>query len=128
MIRGTVERFVRAWNTGDMAALRDALTPGADINVSGKTQGANASTAGIYTTSTGWKQIRRFVERQHELGERLSYARLRVVVAGEGAYPIGMRATYADGTQQSFTDGKFAYSCDEQGLHRVVLVASAPAR
>jgi hypothetical protein len=122
-----VARFVSAWNAGDAAVLQDSLTGNVNLTMSRRNQAVSAPDTGISTDSAGWDQIRTFADRQHAAGQRLSYERLRIF-ARRGAYGVGMRATYADGTSQSFVDSKFSYSCDEHALERVVLIANAPAR
>jgi hypothetical protein len=126
-IADAVARFVAAWNAGDAAGLQDSFTGNANLSMSNAAQGARAPGTGISTDSAGWDQIQTFAERQHEAGQRLSYERVQVV-ARRGAYGVGMRATYAHGTSQSFVDSKFSYSCDEHAIERVVLIAKAPAR
>ena len=125
-ISHAVIAFLHAWNAGDMTSLHRSVTREASINISTKVQGASGSNLDAYTETTGWDQIRRFALRQHALGQRFSFDTLRSA-SGQGAYAVGMRATYADGSTQTFVDSKFAYTCGTAALHRVVLVASAPA-
>jgi hypothetical protein len=126
LISQAVRTFLHAWNTGDMTSLHRSITREASINMSTKAQGATGSSVDAYTETTGWDQIRRFAQRQHAVGQRFSFDTLRSV-SGHGAYAVRMRATYADGSTQMFTDSKFAYTCGAAALHRVVLVAGAPA-
>jgi hypothetical protein len=125
-ISQAVVAFLHAWNAGDMASLHSGITRDASINIPTMVQGASGSKADAYTEATGWKQIRRFALRQHAVGQRFSFDALRLV-SGLGAYAVGMRATYADGSTQKMIDSKFAYTCGAAALHRVVLVASTPA-
>ena len=123
-VERAVERFVWAWNHGNSDALKKVLTPTANISV-WVLDGANTvddAGAGIYETSGGWQENRTFVKHQHVVGQRLSFDRLRVV-GRRGAYAVGMRTTYRDGTTYALRDAKFAYSCEEHALERVVLVA-----
>ena len=126
-ITRAVLAFVSAWNTGDMTSLHSVITSDSEMNISTRMQGASGSSTDAYTFTTGWRQIRWFALRQHAAGQRFSFDRLRLV-AGQGAYAVGMRAAYADGSTQSFVDAKFAYTCEGARLHRVVMVAGAPAR
>lgn len=125
-ISRAVLTFLHAWNAGDMTSLHRGITHDASINISTKVQGASESNADAYTETTGWDQIRRFALRQHALGQRFSFDRLRSA-GGQGTYAVGMRAAYADGSTQKFGDSKFAYTCEAAALYRVVLVASTPA-
>jgi len=125
-INRAVLTFLHAWNAGDMTSLHRGITRDASINISTKVQGASESNTVAYTETTGWGQIRRFALRQHAVGQRFSFDRVRLV-GGLGAYAVGMRAAYADGSGQKMIDSKFACTCQAAALHRVVLVASRPA-
>ncbi len=123
-IAAAVALFIGAWNHGNSAALNEALTRKAAISI-WVLHGANTvadAGAGTYTTSTGWPENRRLMRHQHTAGQRLSFDRLRIV-AREGAYALGMRSMYEDGPSLVLRDAKFAYSCANHALERVVLVA-----
>jgi len=122
-----VSSFVSGWNSGNSAVLKEALARTAYLTMSTPRQGASAPDTGTSVTSIGWHQILPFAQRQHEAGQRLSYERIRVV-RKRGAYGVGMRASYPDGSSQRYIGSKFAYSCDEGTLVRVVLIANTPAR
>jgi hypothetical protein len=119
-----IEHFIRAWNHGSSAALKKSLSPTAHISV-WVLDGANTvddAGAGIYETSAGWPENRALMKHQHAVGQRLSFERLQVI-GRRGAYAVGMRTMYGDGTAYHLRAAKFAYSCNEHALERVVLVA-----
>lgn len=126
VIRDSVNEFLHVWNRADPVALGRLFASDVRLDMSSKDQGNGPPKRGGYRRLSGARAIERFAVSQWGLGQRFSAARIRTF-DHQGAYVQGLRARYADGTQQSFEEAKFVYSCPDRAFGHIVLVASKPA-
>jgi hypothetical protein len=119
--------FVRGWNRRDGGALAAALTPTTELDMSTPAQRAlPPAVHGGLTSSQGIQPILRFVRAQWRYGEALSYTGVRSFAGGVNA--IGLTATFADGSRQRMSEGKFVYDCAQAGFTHIVIVSAELAR
>lgn len=127
-IAHAVSSFVSGRNSGDSAVLKEVLAKTAYLTMSTPRQAVRAPDTGTSVTRIGSHRILAFAPRDRAAGQRLSFERVRVVGTRGADGGLGVRARYPDGSGQRYIGPKFAYSCDEGALVRVVLVANARAR